>query len=150
MRKIVDKNVLLFIAGYCVYIAIEVTFRGYSYPLMGICGGLLVVLIDKINDRISWNTDILIQGAIGSALITSFELIIGELSLHSILPMMWDYSNLPFNYKGIICLPFSLLWFGLSIVDIFLADSINYYVFNTQPRPYYKLLGKIILQFPER
>ena len=88
---------------------------------------------------------------LGSAIITAFELIIGELSLNNILPMMWDYSNLPFNYKGIICLPFSLIWIGISIVAVFLADAINYYFLGEDKEiPYYKLFGKIILRFKEK
>ena len=36
MSKKVYKNVILFIVGFCLYITIEVLFRGYSYPLMGV------------------------------------------------------------------------------------------------------------------
>ncbi len=147
----VNKSAVLFITGFCLYITIEVLYRGYSYPLMGLCGGLAFILIDKINDRISWDIDILIQGLIGSAIITLFELIIGEISLRGYLPMMWDYSNMPLNYKGIICLPFSLIWIGVSIVAVFLADAINYYMLGENEQvPYYKLFGKIILRFKEK
>ncbi|MDO5785262.1 MAG: hypothetical protein Q4P20_09405, partial [Eubacteriales bacterium] len=117
-------------------ITIEVCFRGYTYPLMGLCGGLLLLLIDPINNIISWDIDLLIQGFMGSAMITSMEFVIGKLS-----PIqMWDYSNVPFNIDGIICLPFSLLWMLLSIVAIFIADAINYYVFDEEPAPYYHIL----------
>ena len=75
------------------------------------------------------------------------EFIIGNLYLAGLLPKMWDYSNMWLNYKGIICLPFSLLWIVLSIVAIFLADSINYYIYKELPIPYYKLFGKIIIRF---
>lgn len=149
--NVVYKNIVLFIIGYCFYIAIEVTYKGYSHVMMGICGGLAIMLIDKINDYISWDMDILIQGSIGSAMITAFELVIGELSLHTnYLPAMWDYSNVPFNFDGVICLPFSLIWVLLSIVAILIADSINYYVFNQLPIPYYKCCGKQIFKFKEK
>lgn len=147
----VNKSAVLFITGFCLYITIEVCYRGYSYPLMGLCGGTAFVLIDKINDKISWDIDILVQGVIGSVIITAFELLIGLMSLNGILSMMWDYSNLPFNYKGIICLPFSLIWIGISIVAVFLADAINYYFLGEDKEiPYYKLFGKIILRFKEK
>ena len=149
--RFVNKNILLFLVGYCAYIAIEVTFRGISYPLMGICAGFAVIIIDKINDYISWDMDILIQGLIGSAIITIFELVIGEISLRTgLLPAMWNYSNMPLNYDGVICLPFSILWIGLSIVGILVADTINYYMLNIHPCPYYKCLGKVIFRFKER
>lgn len=150
MNKFV-KTIILFIVGYCVYIAIEVTYKGSSYPIMGICGGISIVILDKINDVLSWDTDIILQGLIGCALITLMELIIGEVSIHTdLLPVMWDYSNIPLNYKGIICLPFSIVWFILSILTIMLADVINYYVFGEEPTPYYKLFNHVLLRFVEK
>lgn len=147
----INKNIILFIVGFCCYITIETLYRGHSYAAMGCCGGLALVLLDKINNKISWNTDILIQGLLGSLLITLFELVIGEAALHfNFIPIMWDYSNTLLNFDGVICLPFSLIWFGLSIVAIFLADAINYYVFEELPIPYYKLFGKTILTFKEK
>lgn len=151
MKFSVNKNIVLFLVGYCAYIAIEVTYRNVSYPIMGICGGLTILLLDKINNNISWDTDITIQGLCGSILITFYEFVIGEIALHTtLLPVMWDYSNVPLNYDGVICLPFSIIWFFLSILAIFVADAINYYVFNEPQVPYYKLFGKTIIQFKER
>lgn len=141
------KKVIMFLIGFCVYITIEVCFRGYSYITMGICGGLLFLLIDSLNNKISWDMDVLLQGTIGSFAITFCELIIGEACLVLGKPPMWDYTNMPLNFDGVICLPFSLLWIVLSIVAIVIADSIEYYVFDTQPVPYYRLFGKIIYKF---
>ena len=147
----VNKNIVLFVVGFMTYITIEVLFRGYSFALMGACGGLAIVILDKINNKLSWNTDILIQALIGSLLITFFELVIGELALHtSLVPVMWDYSDVPMNFDGVICLPFSLAWAGLSLVAVFIADAITYYVFEELPVPYYKLFGKVILRFKEK
>lgn len=149
--KIIIKNMILFAVGYCVYIAIEVTYRGFSYPLMGLCGGLALMIMDKINDYISWDVDIIIQGSIGSIIITFFELIIGEISLRTeLLPIMWNYSNVPLNFDGVVCVPFSLIWVGLSIIGILIADAINYYIFGEPPIPYYKCFGRTILRFKER
>lgn len=144
------KNAILFLVGFCVYITIEVCFRTYSFPAMGLCGGLAIVILDKLNDRISWDLDILIQGLFGSLLITFFELIIGVLSLNGYLPIMWDYSNMPLNYLGVICVPFSILWIFMSIIGIMVADAINYYVFEELPVPYYRLFGKKIIEFKEK
>ena len=59
------RKVVLFLVGFCVYITIEVCFRGYSYPVMGLCGGVILLMVDMINETISWDMDILLQGAIG-------------------------------------------------------------------------------------
>lgn len=146
MKK-VNKFLVLFLFGFMAYITIEVCYRGYSYPLMGVCGGIAIVLLDQINNKISWDVDILLQGVIGSLIITFFEFVIGNLFLKGYLPVMWDYSNLWMNYKGIICLPFSLAWIGLSIVAVIIADAINYYMLGDVDVPYYKLFGKTILRF---
>ena len=146
MKKIYKTSVL-FLFGFMAYITIEVLYRGYSYPIMGACGGLAIVLLDQINNKISWDIDILIQGICGSLIITCFEWIIGELFLHGVLPVMWDYSHIAFNYKGIICLPFSLVWIGLSVIAVILADAINYYFLGDDDIPYYKLFGKTVLTF---
>ena len=149
MSKLIHK-LILFICGFCLYITIEMCFRGYSFVLMGICGGIAFILLDCINRVLPWNTDILIQGGIGSIIITLMELIVGEcLKLFGFSPM-WDYSNMFFNFDGVICLEFSLIWVLVSIVGIIIADAINYYVFNEKPVPYYKLFGKTILKFKRK
>lgn len=151
MNKKLGKNIILFTVGFCLYITMEVLFRGYSFPLMGVCAGLVVVLLDKINDYISWDIDILVQCILGMLMVTIMELIIGTIFLDTnLLPVMWDYSNLPLNFRGIICIPFMALWMILSFIAILVADSINYYVFEEKPTPYYMLFGKKIIQYKEK
>ena len=151
MKSKIIKNVILFIVGFCLYITIEVIYRNYSYWQMGCCGGLAIVILDKINSKISWKTDILLQGLCGSLLITIMELIIGEIALRSsVIPIMWDYSSMPLNFDGVICLPFSAIWLILSIGAVFLADAINYYVFAELPIPHYYIFGYKFLSFKER
>lgn len=144
------RQLILSITGFCLYITIEVCYRGYSYPLMGVCGGIILLILDRINDKISWDMDILLQGCIGSLVTTLFEFVIGSICLILDFNLMWDYSNLPLNFAGIICVPFSLVWIGISIIGIFIADAINYYVFDILPVPYYKLFGHTILKFKRK
>lgn len=131
---------------------IECCFRGYSFQLMGCCGGLCVVILDKINDRISWDIDLFWQALCGSVLVTVMELCVGSVAKYTnLLPIMWDYSSIPLNYNGVICIPFSIAWLFLSIVAIFLADSINYYIFEDTITPHYSLFGgKIIIVFHKK
>lgn len=140
------KNIVLFFAGFCVYLAIEIMYRNETYFYSGLMGGMALVVIDKLNDRISWDMDLLLQGVIGSCVVTFMELVIGLSMLRfQSMPVMWDYSNIPLNYCGIICLPFSLAWIFLSFVGVFFADAINYYVFEEMPVPYYKCLARSYL-----
>ena len=146
-KRIILRNTILFLIGFCVYITIEVLYRGFSYPLMGLCAGIAIVILDKINDLISWDVDVLWQCLFGALLITLMELIIGKMFLAGYLPVMWDYSSVPLNYQGIICVPFSIVWMALSFVAIIAADAINYYVFKEKPVPYYKCFGRVIFRF---
>lgn len=62
------------------------------------------------------------QMLLGSVIITLLEFVCGcivNLLLHW---NVWDYSNLPFNILGQICLPFSILWFFISFVAIVIDD----------------------------
>lgn len=148
-KKHILKYLILFLVGYCVYIAIEVTFRNYSFPLMGIVGAISFILIDRINEVMPWDTDLIIQSVIGSLIVTVFELIVGEGLKFFNQPPMWDYSSLPLNFDGVICLPFSLVWVLLSAIAILLADAINYYLLHKEPAPHYKILG-YRFSFPKR
>ena len=148
-KKHILKYLVLFLVGYCVYIAIEVTFRNYSFPLMGIVGAISFILIDRINEVMPWDTDLIIQSLIGSLIVTTFELIVGEGLKFFNQPPMWDYSSLPLNFDGVICLPFSLVWVLLSAIAILLADAINYYLLHEEPTPHYKILG-FQFSFPKR
>lgn len=146
------RDATLFLAGFCLYITIECLFRGYSYPLMGVCGGLCVILLDRINDYISWDMDLLLQALCGACLVTAMEIILGVIAKYTpLLPVMWDYSDIPLNIDGIICLPFSIAWMFLSVVAIFLSDAINYYVFEETNVPYYRLFGgRVRIEFPKK
>lgn len=144
------KYCLLFLFGFFGYMIMELLFRGYTYFTMGVLGGITILLLDKLNSKISWDMDLFLQGCIGSALITTMELIVGEYIKINRLQEMWNYSNVMLNFDGVICLPYSLLWIIVSLFAIFVADSINYYLFDEQPVPHYKLFGKTVLTFKEK
>lgn len=148
----IHKQILLFIVGMCLYITIEVLFREESYRLMGLIGGISMILLDKINDEISWDIPLICQMIIGGILITCLELLGGEFALNVLNKRMWDYSGLWMSmFDGLICPLFSFFWMLLSGLGIILADAINYYVLHEQQRPYYlKLNGNIWFCFPER
>lgn len=68
--------------------------------------------------------DIVIVLGIG-VVMTVIELIGGLIFIKGMNIRLWDYSNRKFNYKGIICLEFSLIWTALGAVFyFFLFDPI--------------------------
>lgn len=135
--KSLIKYAVLFFFGGLVYYLIEILWRGYSHWTMIILGGLCFVVVGLINNILPWNMVIELQALIGAVLITSLEFVVGLIVNVNLGWDIWDYSNVPFNFLGQICLPFSLLWYVLSIVVIFTDDYIRHIFFN-EKKPVYK------------
>lgn len=132
------KYLFLFIIGGVVYYSMEMLFRGYSHYSMAILGGICFIACGLLNELLSWDTSLLLQGLIGSGIITVLEFVTGVL-VNMILHLnVWDYSNMPLNVLGQICLPFSLLWVIIAIGAIILDDYIRYCFFDEE-KPRYKL-----------
>lgn len=137
--KLLSKNLGLFAIGGLIYYLIEIMWRGYSHISMFILGGICFVLIGLINEYLSFKTPLWKQQLIATAIVTGIELITG-LILNVWLQLgIWDYSNLPFNLFGQICLQYSILWFLLSLLAIVLDDWLRYWLFDEE-KPHYKIM----------
>lgn len=86
---------------------VECLWRGWSHGSMFFAGGSCFLLLGKLN-RTSPRLPLPLRAAAGAGIITAVELLTGLLANrdHSV----WDYRNMPLNYHGQICLPFTLLW----------------------------------------
>lgn len=150
MDKVI-KNLIMFVLGCCFYLAIEIFFRGYSFRLMGLAGGVIFLLGGQLNDRFSWKMDLLLQCLIISILITFLELVVGNIDFYFLHLNMWDYSQLKYNaFNGKISLLFSCIWFLMGFVVVLLHDVINYYWLHSEEVPRYYIFGKKILELPQR
>lgn len=137
MRRALKPLILIMIGGF-IYILIELLFRGRSHWTMFIVGGISFFLIGCINNYIDWNMPIEKQMAIGALIVTCIEFISGFI-INIILGWdVWDYSNMPLNVLGQICLPFTLIWFLVSFFAIVLDDYLRYWLFGEE-KPHYKL-----------
>ena len=137
--QLVLKYLFLFCIGGFVYVMIEISGRGYSHISMFILGGICFIFLGLLNEIFSWDTPLLLQMLAGAITITVLEFITGcYVNLYKGLNV-WDYSDLPLNYLGQICVLYSVFWFLLSAVGIMLDDFIRYKFFHEQ-KPQYKLL----------
>lgn len=134
--KQITKYSILYVTGGIAYYCIEVIWRGYSHISMFILGGLCFILIGLVSKH---ERNILKQLAISCLIITVLELIFGLVLNVKLGLGVWDYSNFRFNYKGQICLAFSIIWFLLSWPAIILYDYILYWIFGEE-RPSHKLI----------
>jgi uncharacterized membrane protein len=132
------KSATMCIWGGFLYYAIELLWRGHSHPAMFAVGGVCFLLVGGINDRVPWELGFIWQALIGGAIITATELASG-LILNKWLGLgIWDYSRMPFNFMGQICLPYSAAWVGLAAFAVWLDDYLRFKLFGDD-RPHYKL-----------
>lgn len=137
-NTILFKHLCLVVIGALLYMGIELLYRGHTHWTMGVLGGLCFVLIGLINEYISWDVPLWLQGIIGASIITVLEFISGVILNIWLGLGIWDYSQVPFNLLGQICLTFTIAWFFLAILAIILDDYLRYWLFGEE-KPRYKL-----------
>ena len=137
--KQILKLCILALIGGITYVLIELVWRGYSHISMFILGALCFVLLGGINEFLPWELGFVWQILIGAGIVTILELIVGIVVNVWLGLEVWDYSNLPFNFMGQICLPFSFAWTLLSGVAIVVDDYLRYWLFGEE-KPHYKIL----------
>ena len=136
------KPAILFAVGGAVYTAIEIVWRSVrgstpTHWTMFLLGGIVFLLIGSINEHFSWDMPFRAQTAIGTAIVLSAELIFG-IVLNIWLGLgIWDYSNMPFNILGQVCLPFVFAWVFLVAIAIVLDDYLRYRLFGEE-KPRYR------------
>ena len=124
MKKWLKKEFFIFIIFGISYFTLEILYRGYSHWTMIFLGGIVSVLIGLINE-ITPNMRMGKQMLLVTMLINVFEFILVYILNIKLGLGIWDYSNIPFNVMGQICLPFSFLWFVLSYFVIILDDILK-------------------------
>jgi uncharacterized membrane protein len=133
------KCVLMFMIGGFLYIGLEIVFRGYTHISMFLAGGLSFLFIGLINEAFPGQIALTSRMLISAFIITSIELIIGLIVNVWLKNNVWDYSNMPYNYKGQICLLFFNIWFLLSLPAIILNDWLKYFLLGEE-KPKFKIL----------
>lgn len=100
-----------FVFGALGYPALELMWRDRTHPSMALAGGLSASLIHRVNKL---SIGLLPKAALCSVGITAIEAGCGMVwnKQHQV----WDYRRMPFNWRGQICLPYSIAWGGLSLV----------------------------------
>ena len=114
----------LFSIGAVGYGLIEILWRGYTHPSMLTAGGLCFVFFGTVCQKFK-KPGLLLKGIIGSAFITSIELIFGIIFNIILKKNVWDYSRMPLNLGGQICAGYSFLWLLLSLIFIPFAGLIT-------------------------
>ena len=121
-------NLFLFSFDATGYGLLEIIWRGRTHWSMLCAGGLCFVFFGKIEEKLK-HLNLIIKAVIGSAVITLIELIFGIIFNILLKKNVWDYSKMPLNFLGQICLLYSFFWSVLSIIFIpfagFLKNKIS-------------------------
>ena len=141
-RLVVSKlleYLVIFVIGGLAYVGIECLWRGHSHWTMFILGGLCTVIVGGLNEGLfPKNFGIVPQALMGAVIITVLEFITGCIVNLWLGWDVWDYSDMPFNILGQVCLLYTVFWFILSIVIIYVDDWLRHVLFG-EPLPQYKI-----------
>ena len=133
------KYIVLFITFSALYVWIEIMFRNRSDRSMAILGGVCGLLIGLCNNVIPWSMTLVQQALIGGLLIvTPMEYIVGKYIVNKDLSI-WNYTNMPLNIEGQICLLFTFIWCVISLGVIVLDDYLRYFIFGEE-KPHYNII----------
>jgi uncharacterized membrane protein len=94
---------------------------------MGAISGLC---IGKLNN-IKWYYKLKVwqECFIGMILVVLIEFIFGSIALKYGI-RYWNYSNEWMNYKGIICLPYAIVWYFIVPFCMYVEDILDWRLFN--------------------
>ena len=118
------NNFMLFSLGALGYGLLELIWRGYTHWSMLTAGGICFAFFGKLEKTLR-KSSVFIKALTGGIFITAVEFIYGVIFNIILHKNVWNYSKLPFNICGQICLLYSAFWGLLSIVFIPLAGLVT-------------------------
>ena len=105
--------------GYCL---IEIIYRGRTHYSMFFAGAIVLNTFYYISN--TYRLPLWQKCLAGMIIITGIELVFGIVFNIILKENVWDYSNVPLNFLGQICVPFSLIWFALSGVAFKVLEKV--------------------------
>ncbi len=129
--KNLAKNLTIFTAGGLAYGLVEIAWRSTTHISMFFVGGICFWLIGSIDEH-GGVPSLVYQSVLSCLIVTSVEFTSGVL-INIVLGLkVWDYSALPFNVLGQVCLPFSALWLFISVPAIYFEDFLRAILFGEE------------------
>ena len=111
------RKCILFSLGGGAYVGLELLWRGRSHSSMFLLGGTCFLVIGKLSHLLE-RASVLVRALAYGATVTVLELGTGLLVNRSY--GVWDYRDQWLNFRGQICLLYSVLWIPVSLFAGFL------------------------------
>ncbi len=102
------------LAGGFLYCLLEILFRGYTHVSMFILGGLCFVGIGLVRRRYA-DGPLAKKLLLSGGTVTLLELVCGMIVNVALGLSVWDYTDMPLNLFGQVCVPYTALWCLLSV-----------------------------------
>ena len=118
-----------FLFGALCYPALEMCWRGRTHWSMAIAGGLSSALIFRVSRFRGRNA---CKALFCTAGITIIEYTAGKAVNRRF--KVWDYRRLPLNLQGQVCVPYMVLWYGMSLCMLHVIDNCKR-ITDDQDRP---------------
>lgn len=131
------KELFLFLIGGFLYYSIEILWRGFSHWSMFILGGLCFIYAGLQNEYETWDYPFYKQLGKVESFVLCAEFFTGCVVNILLKWDIWDYSSLPLNVLGQVCIPYAILWIPLCSIAIILDDYIRWIFFHEE-QPRYK------------
>ena len=133
--KFIKYSILLILGG-SIYYGIEILYRGYSHFSMFLVGGICLIGIGMINEIFPWNMPFWQQVVIGDVFVLLMEFTSGCIVNLWLGWDVWDYTEMPFNILGQVCLTFAFLWLPIVALAIFVDDYARWILLK-EDKPHY-------------
>lgn len=125
------KNTVLFYIGGMFYVGLELLWRRWSHGSMFLVGGLCFLLIGMI-PRLWPELPGIVQSVLGACMVTTVELVSGLVINRGLQLDVWDYSGLPYNLWGQVCMSYFFLWILVSFLALELHRVLRHMLFGEQ------------------
>lgn len=118
------KDTVFFTVGGVGYGTLEMLWRGRTHWSMLVAGGICFILFSRIAEKFR-TRPLLYKAALCALGVTAVELLFGVIFNILLEENVWDYSKMPLNFLGQICLLYSVLWGVLGLLFLPLAEALN-------------------------
>lgn len=137
MCEKISKYLFLGALGGSIYYWIEIWFRGFSHWSMFFLGGICFLFFYMQGHLLGFEEPLWRQLLRCVIFVTAMEFLTGLLVNKWLQLEVWDYSELPFQLFGQICLPFTILFSGLCAVGIILSGYVAWGIYGEEKPQYH-------------
>lgn len=137
MCEKISKYLFLGALGGSIYYWIEIWFRGFSHWSMFFLGGICFLFFYMQGHLLGFEEPLWRQLLRCVIFVTAMEFLTGLLVNKWLQLEVWDYSELPFQLFGQICLPFTILFSGLCAFGIILSGYVAWGIYGEEKPQYH-------------